>query len=337
MGLRKYLIFSLIFIVLVGAYIYSINGDTYTLTLFGVSITLHIALWVILPAAILLIASVLHMIYYGFKDYLSQRNLKKDYKNFISQIRSQFLAEPISINYSSEMYKLPAKLIKLFKFDPDKEVKDLGDNDFNEIVENLKKIENGEVVDLKKYKLSKDNYYVKKNSINEMKKDSKKAESLLKNCNDKEDELCKEAFEMYINQASSYEDIKRFGFEIDRAMFVKLLNRFEDQNDSFKFGIDDLIELFGKFDFDKASYLNYAKKIKTLLNPEAALTLFERISSEKDSAMQAYLYLLFEFGMIDKAREILENMDKKECEKFRYFLYLRDSGKNFDIDIFFDI
>ncbi len=337
MGIKKYLVFSILFIILVGAYIYSINGDTYTLTLFGVPVTLHIALWVVLPAALLVVASVLHMMFYGFRDYLAQRNLKKDYRNFIEQIKAQFLMEPANISYSSDFFKLPSKLLKLFRFDPSIENEDIDDSDFKKLIDDLKRVENGEVVDLKKYKLPSDNYYIKKNSINEIEKDEKKAESILKGCGDKRDDLCLRAFEIYLEKAKNYEDIKRVGFDIDKEIFVKLLDRFEDKDDPFKFDVDDLIELFDKYEFTKAEYLHYAKKIKLLLNPEAVINLFERISDKSHKAMQAYLYLLFEFGMITKAREILENLDKKECEKFRYFLHLKDSGKNFDIDIFFDI
>ena len=92
-----------------------------------------------------------------------------------------------------------------------------------------------------------------------------------------------------------------------------------------------------KFNLNKSDYINYAKRLKTLLNPEAILAVYEELSNEKEEALQAYLYLLFEFQMIDKARELLQSIQSKEAKKFKYILELKDCGKNFDIDIFFDL
>jgi len=336
MGLKKYILFAIIFIVAVGAYVYSFNGDTYTLTFFGVPLSLKIALWTVLPTAILAVASVLHMVFYSFKNYLTQRNLQKDYKTYLQYVKYHMLGDRKNMNFTTKWYDLPAKVLKHFKFDATKDAGDINDEELKEVIDTLKKIESGEFVSLKKYKLPKDNYFVKKNILNKLFKDKKESEQILKNCEDKNDDICQKAFEVYSTYAS-YSDINKQGFEIKKELFDKLMQRFEDKDDEFKFSVDELKELLKKFDFNKSDYLVYAKKLKTLLNPEAVLSIFETLSNEKEEALQAYLYLLFEFQMIDKARELLLSIHSSECEKFKYILELKDCGKNFDIDIFFDL
>jgi hypothetical protein len=43
---------------------------------------------------------------------------------------------------------------------------------------------------------------------------------------------------------------------------------------------------------------------------------------------------MFDLQLIDKARDYLDNSAKDEYTKFKHLLFLKDSGKNFDIDLF---
>lgn len=336
MGLKKYILFTIIYIVAVGAYVYSFNGDTYTLTFFGVPLSLKIALWVVLPTIILAVATVLHILFYSFKNYLTQRNLQKDYKTYLQYVKYQMLENDIDMKFTTKWFELPSKVLNHFKFDAKNDAGDIDDEELRDTIETLRKIEAGEFISLKKYKLPKDNYFVKKNILNKLSQDKKESENILKDCEDKDSDICKKAFDVYCTYAN-YSDIKNQGFKIDKELFDKLMQRFVDKDDNFKFDVDDLKELLKKFDFNKSDYIKYAKKLKTLLNPEAILSIYEDLSNDKEEALQAYLYLLFEFQMIDKARELLQSIQSKEVNKFKYILELKDCGKNFDIDIFFDL
>ncbi len=336
MGIKKYIVFSLIFLVAVGAYVYSFNGDVYTLSFFGTKITLHIALWVVLPALLIVIASVLHMMFYSVKGYFIQRNLQKDYKTFLDFTKSRILGLDGEGDFRTIWYKLPVKILKHFKFDDLKDPDDIEDEDIKNTILDLKKVEKGEIVDLKKYKLPKDNYFVQKNVLNKLAKDKKYAEEILNNCKDKENEICKKAFGVYASY-ETFSNIEKQGYNIDKELFEKLLDRAIDAEDTFSIDYDDIYKLLKSFQYTKQEYIKLAKRLKKVLSPEALISLFEKLSNENELVIQAYLYILFEYQMIDKAREILENTAKNEYEKFKYFLFLRDNGKNFDIDLFFDI
>ncbi len=336
MGLKKYILFSIIFIVAVGAYVYSFNGGMFTLSFFGVPVSLYIAVWIILPAILIMIASILHMLFYNVKGYFSYRNLQKDYKNYIQYSKARILGFDGNAEFKTTWFKLPVKMLKHFQFDATKDPNDIEDEEVKNTILDLKTIENGGFANLKKYKLSKDNYFMKKNILNKLANDKKYSEEVLKNCSDKESEVCKKAFEVYASFAN-YENIKKQGYKITKEIFEKLLDRIIDKDDLFKMDNDKIFELIKEFEYTKREFLQLAKRLKKVLNPEATISLFEKLSNENELAMQAYLYILFEYQMIDKAREILENVGKNECEKFKYFLFLRDAGKNFDIDVFFDI
>jgi hypothetical protein len=43
---------------------------------------------------------------------------------------------------------------------------------------------------------------------------------------------------------------------------------------------------------------------------------------------------MFELQMMDHAREFLDNSSEDEYVKFKYMLFLKDSGKNFDTELF---
>ncbi|NPA73924.1 MAG: hypothetical protein GXO12_04365 [Epsilonproteobacteria bacterium] len=338
MGIKRYAIFAILFLVAVGVYVYTFNGGTYTLTVFGVPLTLPVALWIILPAVVIAIGSILHMLYYSIKGYFIQRNLQKDYKTFLKFSKSRILGLEEDGNFKTTWYKLPARILKHFRFDATKDPDDIEDEEIKNTILDLKKIEKGESVNLKKYKLPEDNYFVRKNKLNKLAEDKRYAEEILNECQDdkKDDEICKQAFEVYATY-TTYSNIKKQGFKIDKALFEKLLDRIIDPDDFFSIENDELYELIKSFDYSKTEYVKLAKKLKQFLNPETLISLYEKLSTEKDAAMQAYLYILFEYQMIDKAREILESSAKNELEKFKYFLFLRDNGKNFDIDIFFDV
>ena len=336
MGIKKYILFSLIFLVAVGVYVYTFNGGTYTLTAFGVPLTLPIALWIVLPAILIVIASILHMMYYSVKGYFIQRSLQKDYKSFLQFSKKRILGLDGDENFKTTWYKLPARMLKHFKFDPLKDPDDIEDEEIKSTILDLKRVEKGEVVDLRKYKLPKDNYFVRKNTLNKLANDKKYAEEILSECEDKDDEICQKAFRIYATY-TTYSNIKKQGFKIDKELFEMMLDRVIDPDDFFSIEDEEMLELLKRFDYEPAEYIRLARKLKKVLSPEALISLFEKLSSEKEKAMQAYLYILFEYQMIDKVREILEGSAKNEYEKFKYFLFLRDSGKNFDIDLLFDV
>ena len=68
--------------------------------------------------------------------------------------------------------------------------------------------------------------------------------------------------------------------------------------------------------------------------PELRIKLFETLSAEDDTIMEAYLFTLFDLEMIAPANEILDNSQSDEYLYFKAYTSLRECGKHFDINLF---
>ena len=320
----------------IGLYVYSFNGDVYTLEVYKFSLELPIALWIVLPTILLFIASTTHMMYYSLKDFWKDRAVKRDFENFKTAVSEKVLGEDSSLKYKSEWFKFVGKSLKTLEY---KEVEGFNTDD-EKIEANrqiLKDLNDGKTLELKKYKLSSNNRLLEQNEMNKLQEDSKYSSTILKECKDESSELCQKAYFEYIKYAS-YVDIKKLDFIPTKDMFRVLMERYleEEGTVAIKIDLDEIQELLMQFKANREDYLELAYEIKTKLEPDALIALFEKLynSPEHSAAADAYLYVLNELQMIDKVRDILENSDDEEFEKWKTILFLRDHGKNVNSGLF---
>lgn len=334
MGIKRYIILTLVYLLAIGLYVYSFNGDTYTLEVYKFSLALPIAIWIVLPAILLFVASTLHMMYYSLKDFWKGRALTKDFENYKVLLSVKVLGEESPIKFKTEFFQFVGKSLKMFDYKDDDKL-----NTENEKIEEMRQVHRdiyeGKVLELKKYKLSDDNLLIEKNNFNKLEKDSQYATTILKNCKDENNELCQKAYFEYLKYAS-YEDIKKVGFTPTKEMFRVLMERYLEDEDKFDMDLDSIQELLMQFKATREDYLELAYEIKIKLSPDSLIALFEKLynSPEHSAASDAYLYVLYELQMIDKIRDILDNSDEDEYRKFKTLLFLRDNGKNVDSGIF---
>ncbi|MDR3178426.1 MAG: hypothetical protein LBT96_05530 [Campylobacteraceae bacterium] len=335
MGIKQYIVFSILLLAIIGIYVYSIvpsENTYYTLTFFNYSWELPLAVWFIIPVFFLFIASVAHMLFYSVKNFLTKRLTKKDYETLVTHIKHILLGEEKDLEYKTEPFKVLAAAIKKMGYNPKSEDAKTSEKELDEIFDILEKIRDGKYVDLKKFRLRSDNELLNQNRLNFLQDDKKSIDDILKHCNSLESEVCKKAFYALLKQAS-YLDIKNYGFDFTNDMLLILFNRFADQNDSFTLSVDEVKELLEKTSMNSAEFLKTAKVLKTTIEPDALLKLYDNIQSKNHHAAFAYLYILFELRLIEKAREFLENNEESEFEKFRILLFLRDNGKIVDTDL----
>jgi hypothetical protein len=323
----------------IGLYVYSFNGDMYTLSVYKFSLELPIALWIVLPTILLFIASTTHMMYYSLKDFWKTRALNKDFENFKIALSEKVLSEDSAVKYKTEWFKFIGQSIKMLDY---KQIEDFNTED-EKIEANrqiVKELNEGKVLELKKYKLSTENELLYKNSLNKLKEDVKYATTILKDCKDESNELCQKAYLEYIKYAS-VEDIKQIGFTPTKEMFRVLMERYleEEGTQPINLSLDEIQEFLMQFKANREDYLELAYEIKAKLEPDALIALFEKLynSSDHIAAADAYLYVLNELQMIDKVRDILENSDEDEFEKWKTILFLRDHGKNVNSGLFLRI
>ena len=331
MGIKRYVLLSVVYMLAVGLYVYSFSGDDYTLKIYTLSLTLPVAVWIVMPVFILFIASVSHLAYYGFKDFFYKRALKKDLDTFVKVSKKIILGEESGLKFKTEFFKLPSFVMKTLKYAKKADLENLDNEELKECYTLVDNIKDGKYEDLKKYKLSPTNELYVINEKNRLKVEPKYAYTILKGCENLDSDLCQKAYNELLN-IGTFSEIKKYKFPIDKNIFRRMMERYLDDEDSFDMDINSIKEILETFNATSEDYLELAQEIKVKLNPDELIDLFKKLYNEKGHiAANAYLYTLFDLEMIDKVREILENSEEEDFLKFKTLLFLRDHGKNIDI------
>ena len=334
MGFKKYFIFAVLFLGAIGGYIYSFQPGNYTWVVpkLGIPITLPIAVWIILPGLLLFLFTILHFMFYGTKGYLKAKAIKSDAEKFYNAAKNALLGKNSEAFYKTEPFKLPGLILSIINYAPKKLKNRIHNDEILDILEVKERVNNGEYVDLSKYGLQNDNPLYIKNLSNKLDEDKMYAESILKRCDDKE--LCKKAFLIFATYAKK-SDLLRYNNEMTREVFDILIDRINSSKYPYDMTDEEIIQYAKDLNFDSKDYIDLAKKLMSKINPDRLIMLFEKMSNEvPNTAIEAYLYILFELQMINNAREVLENTEEHELMKFKYMLFLKDEGKNFDTELF---
>lgn len=330
MGIKRYVLLSIVYMLAVGLYVYSFNGNDYTLKIYTLSLTLPVSVWIVVPTLVLFLASVSHLSYYSFKDFFYKRALKKDLDTFVKVAKKVILGEESSLRFKTELFKLPSFIIKTLKYPGKADLDNLDNEELKESYALVDNIKSGKYEDLKKVKLSPTNELYILNEKNHLKDDPKYSYTILKDCENLDSDLCQSAYIELLN-IGSFSDIKKYKFPIDKNIFRKMMERYLDAEDDFDMDINSIKEMLETFNATSEDYLELAQEIKVKLTPDELIDLFKTLYNEKGHvAANAYLYTLFDLEMIDKVREILENSEEEDFLKFKTLLFLRDHGKNID-------
>ncbi len=337
MGLKKYIGFSLIFTLLLGLFVYSFEDAKYTLNVLDVPITLPVAVWIVIPVLLLIAATVLHLIYYGTKQMVTLRRIKKDSQTFTQRAKEALLGKEVSSEYKSEVFKLPGAILPLLNSDPNKAKKyRIHNDDLQDIVDLKEQLERGEVVDLDPYGLKPNNPYMLQNYRNRLKSDPQFAINVLNRCDD--EITCNLAFENFVT-FGSYDDIKRYQKKYSKKTLDVMLDRVGAKTNHLELSNTQIVDYMKGIDevdrYNSDELVDIIKKLRPKLSPDQLILLADKIAHEfPHRGGEAYLYTMFELQKLDDAREYLENAGEDEYPKFRYLLFLKDQGRNFDIELF---
>ena len=333
MGIKRYFVLALVIATALGLYVNSFNRASLTIELLGLSATLPVAIWAIFPIFTLIVASVLHMSFYYIVQLMEARSLKKDYESFLKFTKSVLLNEDAKVEYKTHWFELLTKLLSQMELKKDALTNEIDSDELKEVIELSNKIYNNEVVELKKYRLRQSNPLVIQNRLNSFSKNYKFAIEALEEKPDSSSKLFQAARDVVLKQGT-FEEIERL-LELNTDESLTLFKRFIDNNDSLHMENDALEKTLLNSNFNKKDFTEAAKILKEKLTPDGLLALFERGYVNNPEASEAYLYILFELQMIDKAKEILYNSDAEEFEEFKLLLFLRDQGKQYGTDLFF--
>jgi hypothetical protein len=100
---------------------------------------------------------------------------------------------------------------------------------------------------------------------------------------------------------------------------------------------DILNDFVADLKFSCSEYTRIANITKKQFRPDENLALFKKYQNEDPKAQHAYLYLLFEYELMDEVASYLEEQDDSDFIRARALLELKKSDKNFKIEDLIDI
>ena len=164
MGLKKYIISSILLIIIIAGYVFSLEANDYTIVILDNTFTFPIAVWAIIPVVILFVASIFHILFYGFRTFLNSRAVEKDEKNIVNLLKETLLENQNKIKFKTKTFIDLSSILSQLTFDVKNDFASK-DKDLNEIISLISKVNAGESVSLKNYKFNKHGSIVKKNLI----------------------------------------------------------------------------------------------------------------------------------------------------------------------------
>jgi len=337
MRLGAYLFLGLIFIGMVGGGVYLLYPGYHSITLMGITLNLPIAVWVVLPLVLFFILTILHMVYHGTRSYFHRRRWNRDAEELQDAFYWSLLQEPKEHLYHMTVMKEGAPILNVSRLEVVGNIHGLSDK-LMQAIEWVKKIENGEYVDLRAKKverfLSKSNPLLIRNFLNRIDKEREFAETVLQSGELYDESVAAKAMDRLVEREDLSRITKYIGRMQKRHLYT-LLDRVDRKEDV---GLTPAtVRIFAeRLDLECPDYVRLMHTALKRFTPDENLKLFKELAAEKERAQNAYLYLLFEYEMIEQARKFLEEHDEMEFKPFRALLILKEGKHNFRIDDLLD-
>lgn len=337
MYIKRYTIASLILMALVGWYVYAyVTQESIGIELFGVVLpSLSIAIWVLLPLVVLYIASVFHMSFYSMLGSFKVRKYDKDYEKIIDAIVDAYLGKAERNHFfKTPRYQLLGELLNKTTLFLKGDVLPTTDNQkINDVITAVDSIKNGEIVDLKPYNLKIENPLVVQNERNRYKKGDLSSEDILSNSNKYAKELCEEVYVDFVKtkSVSSVEKYKEF---LTKESLLEILSRINADENTIELSNESLMVLLNNLDLLTRDYIEISIAVSHGMIPEQRMKLFEMLSLDKEEAMDAYLYTLYDLEMLAPANDILDISQADEYQNFKAYRALKECNKHFSIELF---
>lgn len=337
MKLKYYVVFSFVFMFIMGLYVYSLESQSYTYNLpFSTAqLTLPVAVWIL---GIVLVFFIMTLIFFASawaKEMLEDYHRKNDYDKLLTQINEQALNQPIKDRvYKRKAFGDLSKILQRFYLKPRLDSMESFNRKIDSLFETYKDVMSGKVVDLKKYHLSKDNKFNLQNLKNKIKANYKNGFNLLDE--DYPSELQSYAILEILKNGDS-KDLNKLvaqlpNLTLDKALVQELLQVYLKYPNTIE--TKHLSESFKNVGCEAFEYIQYAKESKGILSPDEWIRFFEECADNDEKAEMALFYVLFELEMIDKAKERHKSHAKGEYTAIDAYLDLKASGKNYPFDIF---
>ena len=337
MRLGLYIFAALTLMGIVGALVHMINPNNFLIEVMGINFNFPVAVWVVLPMLLLLLFTVVHMFYYGLKNYFAIKKWERDASTLEDALYWSLVNEPKEQKYVIDEIKTSAVLLGKSNINVIDGVEGLSER-LAKIVNILNKIKNGEYVDLKENKLAKvfneGNPHLIKNRLNRLEQESEFVEEVMKSSSKYSEQVQKYALKIFAGRESFFK-ARKYAKIFDVENFFVMLNRLEKEED-----LDLTAEILNDFvealKLRCADFVRIAKITRKHFSPDENLALFKAYQKENPKAQNAYLYLLFEYELLDEIEKYLDEQEEHEFMKYRALYELKKQNKGFKLEDLID-
>jgi len=329
MGLKKYILSSIILVLAVFAYTFSLESGDYRVQLFDYVLILPIAAWIVFPTVVLFVFTVLHILFYGTKNYFTNKAIIKDTESLTTLIHKKLLNESSKLNFQNNSFKEIGSIIDQLEIDITNSDFSSDNKNINKVVDQILTIKSGKYISTKELKLDNQNPLMIENFKNRIEQDVEFALEVVQKSGNYPHAILKPAF-LKVLDNKSITTIKKLleSVTFDEEMAIALLKKDGEQDNKFAMTNEQIQNIIKKVNLTNEQLIQIAKNYKSLMSPEQIIKLFEDLTVVNEEYTFAYLYILAEYEMIDKLRDILDNSTPTEFLPFKALVDLKDSGKN---------
>ena len=336
MSLKFYTLLTLLFIVLLGNYVFFfITSESMPLNIFDIQLASYpIAIWVTLPFFLFYIINILLMSVNNVQNYFKLRNYERDFEKLKDAFYNGYLRKEKKYEFKTKRYQLLGEMLQNSIITPKKGTIIEDFPKVQTVLNAIEEIQAGKVPDMKRFSLSKDNELMIEHAKNMLHSDSSSAEKMLNSAESFDDATIKEAFATFA-ATSSLNDILKYKKFVSIRSLLHIIERVDSEEHPLVLSLEDTLDLCRHVtqDINPYGFIEIAIAVRNALIPEERIKLFETLLEEKYEVNEAMLYTFLDLEMLDNARELLENFDENDFLKYRAFLALKDINYSCNIDL----
>jgi len=338
MRIGLYTFASLTLLIIVAVLAFVVNGGYYTLNFMGLSFSLPVAVWFILPMALLLVFSILHMSYYSTKNFFLLRKWQKDSDTLDDSLLWSILGEPKNNKFSIKNMQDGASILNSSSLAISEDSKS-NNPKISQAIKIANDIKNGNFVDFKSLKLNKQlstsNPLVVQNLLNKITQDDNFSTDLLSS-KDSIDSKVKDAALSDIANKETFKGAKKFIPLMNMEHITIMLNRAKSNN-NVDLNEEIIKSLVETKEFKCNDYVLLASASLKSINPNSSLSLFKAFQQKDEKAEAAYLYLLLEYEMMGEAADFFEANPENDFRRLKIFYELKKTKNSYKLEDIFTL
>ena len=339
MGLKNYIVATIILLGLISGLVYSLNLGEYTLNIntqiedIIIIQTLPIYIWIVAPAVLLFVFSVIHMSYYGSKNYFIRKAFVNDSHTINRYLEERILNEQSHKKLKTKEFKELGKILNQLEINACCNELESCDDSLKTTVKKVHDINENKYISIKSLKLDRENPLEVKNLINRIKTDMNFAYEVLKNSSKYEKNIVQIAFDLILDN-KDLDRIKNLTdkLPLSNEMLSKLLLKDSVLKGDKRYTNAQILHLIQDNELSNKELIEIAKNYKKTMQPEQLIKLFEDIVASNENLMESYLYVLFQYEMLAQIKEILDNSQKDEYSIFKALIDLKEAGKHYSVE-----